>query len=312
MIHTSRKRCDNNVQISIRHLRFFVITAEQGSFRRASIILETEQSTVSRRVRTLEDLLGVSLFHRQTSGVSLTYAGRQFLPRARRIIRILYEGAIESSASGRSEEGILRIGLYSSMASGFLASVISDFAQRHESIRLEFIEGAPGDLVASIRQLNLDIAVTAGTRYWENCDQEQFWSECIYVAIPDRHFLSGRELVTWHDLSNEVLMVSDAPPGEEFYKYIVRQMGNIGVHPTIRTHNVVRDNLLPLVAIGQGLTIVGEAITIAKFPGVVYRPIANERMAFSAVWSMHNDNPALRRFLSTAREYSIKWHSRTA
>jgi len=56
--------------------------------------------------------------------------------------------------------------------------------------------------------------------------------------------------------------------------------------------------------LGQGLTLVHEAAGAAQFPGVVYRPIHGEVLPFCAIWSPHNDNPALRRLLSLAKTMS--------
>jgi hypothetical protein len=54
---------------------------------------------------------------------------------------------------------------------------------------------------------------------------------------------------------------------------------------------------------GLGISLTIEATTATSFPKVVFRPIARnaELLKFSAAWLPHNDNPALRRFLSLAR-----------
>lgn len=65
-----------------------------------------------------------------------------------------------------------------------------------------------------------------------------------------------------------------------------------------------RDNLMHLVAIGEGFTLTSEATTATSFPGVVYRPLSEEILPFCAIWSPQNDNPALRRLLSLARTMS--------
>lgn len=67
---------------------------------------------------------------------------------------------------------------------------------------------------------------------------------------------------------------------------------------------VGRDNLMQLVAMGQGLTLTSEAITATRFPGVVFRPLNGQVWPYSAIWSPRNDNPALRRLLSLARSLS--------
>ena len=86
----------------------------------------------------------------------------------------------------------------------------------------------------------------------------------------------------------------------------MRELADLGRHPEIQVQSVGRDNLLPLVAIGQGLTLVSEAMTVAALPGITYRPIAGEMLPFSAVWSPANDNPSFRRLLSMAKAASAK------
>jgi hypothetical protein len=58
-----------------------------------------------------------------------------------------------------------------------------------------------------------------------------------------------------------------------------------------------------LVAMGLGVSLTSEATIATPFPKVVFRPMAgdDELIQFSAAWLPHNDNPALRRFLSLAR-----------
>jgi DNA-binding transcriptional LysR family regulator len=60
-----------------------LLVAECLSFRRAARMLGVRQSAVSRRVRVLEDLVGVSLFERHHGGVRVTAAGARFLDQAR-------------------------------------------------------------------------------------------------------------------------------------------------------------------------------------------------------------------------------------
>jgi hypothetical protein len=58
-----------------------------------------------------------------------------------------------------------------------------------------------------------------------------------------------------------------------------------------------------LVAMGLGVGLTSEATIATEFPKVIFGPIAgnDELLQFSAAWLPHNDNPALRRFLSLAR-----------
>lgn len=101
--------------IETRHLRYFVAAAEFGSFRQAGDALGVNESSVSRRIRNLEDRVGASLFNRHSIGVSLTIAGHKFLPQARRILRNIDRSLSEISSVGRAEVGRLKVGVFLSL-----------------------------------------------------------------------------------------------------------------------------------------------------------------------------------------------------
>lgn len=289
-----------------RHLRYFIAAAEHGSFRKAAAARDVQESAISRRVRDLEDELGASLFNRYNGGVRLTFAGERFLRRARQIVRNVGHGVENVASIGRSEDGRVRIGIYLSIASGFLAELLRMYEDdHHPSVDIEMIEGNPAEHVAAIRQLALDVAFVRGARAWADCDTVHLWSERAFVVLPDRHVLADRKEIQWQDLTEQAFIVSDSATGQEIYDYLVLRLGDLGRHPDIRVQYVGRDNRLPLVALGRGLTVVSEAMTAAQFPGMCYRPIFGEILRFNAVWSPKNDNPALRRFFSLARSMAV-------
>jgi DNA-binding transcriptional LysR family regulator len=72
--------------IELRHLRYFVAVAEHLNFGKAARALHVSQPPLSRQIRDLEQYLGVSLFYRNSKGVSLTVAGKLLLVESRRIL----------------------------------------------------------------------------------------------------------------------------------------------------------------------------------------------------------------------------------
>ncbi|TPW31392.1 LysR family transcriptional regulator [Martelella alba] len=286
----------------LRHLCYFVKAAEHGSFRKAGLALGIQESAISRRIRDLEDELGASLFHRRTTGVTLTFAGQRFLSQARIALQSVSDGANDVAAIGRSESGQIKIGIFSSLSSGFLRDLLYSYNRYHKGVSIEFINGNPSEHVSSLRQLKLDIAFVTGTSAWRDCDSAHLWSERIFLVLPSEHPLTQADEVEWAQVVDAHFIVSNAAPGPEIRNYLVRRLADFGRHPDIEAQYVGRDNLMTLVAIGRGIAIASEATTAALFPGVVYRPIRGEVLPFSAVWSPYNDNPASRRMISMARQ----------
>lgn len=290
----------DGLPIQLRHIRYVIAAAEHGSFRRAAAALSVEESAISRRIRELEERLGSALFIRTSSGVMLTHAGKQFVHRGRKALSEIGLARDEVSAIGRGEDGHVRIGIFSSLASGFLSDLIQAFGIRHPLVKLSFIDGNPAEHVASIRRLQLDIAFITGTAEWAGCEHRHLWSERIFVVLPENHPCASCDEVSFKDLAEAAFIVSECAPGEEIHDYLVQRLADLGHHPDIDQQAVGRDNLMHLVALGRGLTVTSEATIAAGFPGVVFRPIGGEMLPFSAVWSPHNDNPALQGLLDLA------------
>ena len=113
-----------DLPVQVRHIQYVIAAADHGSFRRAAAALGIQESAISRRIRELEERLGTAFFIRSPSGVALTHAGKQFVQRGRKALLEIGLARAEASAIGRGEDGHVRIGIFSSLASGFLSDLI--------------------------------------------------------------------------------------------------------------------------------------------------------------------------------------------
>lgn len=117
-------------------LRIFHAVAEAGSFTHAGSTLNLSQSAVSRQISTLEEDLGVSLFHRHARGLLLTEQGEILQKAAKDIFGKLamIEGQI--SDSKQLPEGPLRITTTEFIGSTWLAPHLKSFCDQNPHIRL--------------------------------------------------------------------------------------------------------------------------------------------------------------------------------
>ncbi len=117
--------------------RYFLATSEAGSFTKAASDLGVTQSTLSRRIEHLEQQLGVRLFVRTQSGVTLTPEGESILQAAREIEAKILE--IQGSLIGADTrlEGTVRISVTDGLATYWMGPAIPEFHDRHPEILLD-------------------------------------------------------------------------------------------------------------------------------------------------------------------------------
>lgn len=211
-----------------------------------------------------------------------------------------------AGSAGRGSEGVLRIGILSSVSFGFVRDLLGHYRCHHPAIAIDIVEGSASEQIARITERQIDIAFVTGTPPASHCDTAVLWEARVFVALPQWKALAGEAEISWHALLGEHFIVSREAPGPEIHDYIVRRVAELGRSPSVERHSVGRETLMHLVALGLGITLASEASTGTRYPDVVFRPLADaaDRLPYSAVWLPGNDNPALRRFLSLARSMS--------
>jgi DNA-binding transcriptional LysR family regulator len=292
--------------VELTDLRTILAVANAGGFRRAATQLAVGQSVVSKRVRALEDELGVSLFERNREGARLTHAGRNFVERARSVVAEIDAAAQEARCAGIAANGRLNLGIVTSLSTGRQRELLTAFRDAAPEVRVELREGERDDLLARLADRRLDLVILTGEVSAVHGDSLLAWSELVYVALPVQHPLSEREALGWSDLLDESFIVTAAEPGPEIHEHIVRRLADLGRHPAVTRFAVGRETLMNMVGLGFGITFAGESWAAVEYPGVAFRPIrdGSEPLLFTIAWRHTNDNPALRRFISLARVLS--------
>lgn len=286
----------------LRQFRYLAAAAELGSFRRTAELCGVDQSIVSRALKQLEDHLGVALFERGRSGVRLTPAGHWFLAEISPAIEQLEAAGRSARAARRSEIGLVRIGILTSLAGGYLRDLVHSYLNKHPRVIIDIRDGGRREHLAAVIAGRLDAAIVTGSEPVPGCETRELWRERVHVALPEGHPLATKRRIDWNDLEAEHFIVSRAGLGPEVHDYIVRRLADHSAHPFVEEKAASQETLMNLVSLGQGITFVSEAWTAVRVPGLVLRPLATRAdvVPFGIVWSPKNENPAFLRFLKIA------------
>ncbi|MFG1393792.1 LysR family transcriptional regulator [Xanthobacter agilis] len=289
-------------RISLSSLIQLVAVAEHLNFRHAANALGVTQSSVSTRIKALEETLGVILFERRHRGVRLTEAGQCFVAEVATGIDHIDLAVQTAGAISNGTEGRLTIGLHSSIAGGFLADLWRQYRSIYPKIEQRVVEGRSSDTIAMVRDGKLDVAFVLGGVDPRDCHARRLWEEPFMIALPLDHSLAAGQAVSWVDIAAETFLLRHDGAGPQLQDHVVCRVSQSGHAARIRRCDVGRDTLMHMVAIGEGVTLTTAAASHLPFPGVVFRTLADEPepARFSAVWSPHNRSSALKNLLALA------------
>jgi len=294
------------VSIELKHLRYAEVAERCGSFRKAADLLAVKQSNLSRRVRHLEEQLGIALFERTNGGVRPTSAGQDFVNGARGILNDLQIVIDRAKAVGRGEAGYLKIGFYTSISAGSLRASLVEFGRRFPQVEINTVEGSRSRLFEGIQSGTVDIAIVTGEPA-SDCNRSMaLWSERIIVALPEDHPLAANEIIYWTDLKRERFLLSERDPGPDIQDILVAELSSPGDLLDVVRHDVSSENIKSLVGAGRGVSFMCEAGLGTSYAGVVYREArdgnGSTRIGYRAYWRDGNDNPALQNFIRLLEE----------
>ena len=276
--------------------------AEYLNFRHAATALGVAQSSVSARVKALEEDLGILLFERHARGVRLTEAGRHFIERIAAGVDQLDYAVKTAGMAAAGKYGRLRIGINALIPGSFLAELIAQYREDHPGIDVELTEGTARDTVMQLRADRLDVAFVAGKPELPDYHTRPIWTEPLVAVLSERHPLAGQSAVTWAELAGETFLVRYGGTGPQVHDHIVLRHAGRWPAPSILRFDVGRGTLLSMVGQGFGITIVSAATALLPTTGIVFLPFADEPepVAFTAVWSPFSRSTALKNLLNLA------------
>jgi LysR family transcriptional regulator, benzoate and cis,cis-muconate-responsive activator of ben and cat genes len=288
--------------MELRHLRYFVVVAEDLSFSRAATRLYISQPALSRQIKNLEDELGVVLFLRQSDGLRLTEAGELFLEHAKDLmqrsqlavqtVQTLYSKTIEP----------LRIGYIPTILQSFLGDTLHRFGLAHPQVPIQLQEMPPAEQVKALRGGEIDIAFMGNPP--GELDAE-FIVRCvrqvpISALLPETHPLADHSSIDLVELAAEPFIgMSEATfPGRN--ERIRNTCRCAGFTPNLHLFADSHASMIALVASGKGVAVMPNEAAALPHPQVVFMPLHHpiDYARSTAVWRKEIPTQSLEKFLT--------------
>lgn len=296
--------------MELRHLRYFIMVAEERHFTRAAARLNMQQPPLSQQIRALEKELGFDLFKRHPKGVDLTAGGLVFLEEARVILARVEHGSLKASRAAQGIEGTLVIGFTSSAAAHpLIPRIIRAYRERYPGVELSINEGSAREVTEDSIEKRLDIGILrAPVSTHQSLTFHRLLNEEMLLALPTGHSLLNDAAIPLVALKDERFILVRRPGAPGMYANLIKACQNAGFEPRIAFEVERMLTNVSLVAAGEGISVVPASMRDVHRESVVYCRIKDARPKLLApitlVRRTFNPSAPLQNFIELARELS--------
>ena len=214
---------------SVEYLLFFRAVADNLSFTKAARELNIDQSWLSHKIRQFEEMLGITLFIRNTRHVELTAAGRVLLEPVQRLSTLVEETRAVTDALCESKEGVLRVGcLPFSFPDPLRTRLMDEFIERHENIRLQVTSGPTPMLLEQLRLAKIDLAFVSAPFDETDLDLLLLRENEFCFLIPKDHILASKQMIEEQDVAGMKLVIPSPNYHPAAFDLYYRPLANAG------------------------------------------------------------------------------------
>lgn len=149
-------------KFNFNHLECFLLTAKHLSFSKASQELKIAQPAVSSQIKLLEEFLGVQLFLRDKSGVSLTSEGKKLYEKSAGLYEAICHEVVPVTQDG-ALKGTIRFGCLTEVGERIFLNKLSDFKAEHPGIQINISFLKAYEIIDKIKSNQLDLGIVPET-----------------------------------------------------------------------------------------------------------------------------------------------------
>ncbi|MDB5886447.1 MAG: transcriptional regulator, LysR family [Polaromonas sp.] len=289
--------------MEFRHLRYFLVLAEELHFGRAARRLSISQPPLSLNIQQLEASVGARLFTRSSKQVALTAAGLAFVPAARALIDQAAQAASHARDVGEGMAGSLAIGFAGTMLYSGLPGILASFQAKHPQLRLLLRELSSSEQLVELAHDRLDLGFVHTTRVPPELSQILVSSQAFVGCLPAGHALARQALLPIEALKGEPFAVVSRAVSPDYHDRIIAICTGAGFFPEIRFELRHWLSVVSLVSQGMGVALVPAALGRSAMAGTVFLTLDRPTTPYDThcLWKTARDNPALAAFLNTVR-----------
>jgi len=249
--------------MTLTELKYIVAVAREKHFGRAAEACFVAQPTLSVAIKKLEDELGVAIFERGGTEISVTPVGAQIITQAERVLE--QTSFIRDIAKQNNDplSGTLRIGVIYTIAPYLLPQLVPTLINNVPQMPLVLLENFTVKLIELLRAGELDAAIMALPFNQQGLMVQPVYDEPFMVALPRHHAWAKRTHINSEELKSETMLLLGA--GHCFRDQVLEvcpemsrfSTGASGIAKTFEGSSL--ETIRHMVASGIGITVLPQA-----------------------------------------------------
>jgi LysR family hydrogen peroxide-inducible transcriptional activator len=249
--------------MTLTELKYIVAVAREKHFGRAAEACFVAQPTLSVAIKKLEDELGVAIFERGGTEISVTPVGAQIVTQAERVLE--QTSFIRDIAKQNNDplSGTLRIGVIYTIAPYLLPQLVPTLINNVPQMPLVLQENFTVKLIELLRAGELDAAIMALPFNQHGLMVQPVYDEPFMVALPRHHAWANRKHINSEELKSETMLLLGA--GHCFRDQVLEvcpemsrfSTGGSGISKTFEGSSL--ETIRHMVASGIGITVLPQA-----------------------------------------------------
>ncbi len=270
MTAASKPRTGPKTTVTLRQLRAFLLTAENGSASTAARLLGVTQPAVSQQLQELEAMLRVRLIERVGIRMLPTPAGRALIEPVRRAFVALEQIEPAVAAFREPDAGLVRLGTGATACIHFLPEPLARTQAQMPNLQLIVVTGNTAEMVSAIEDGSIDVGLVTGDEFRSSASihVEPVFDEELVGILPKRLEHQLPATLRPQDLARLPLILFD--PAGRTRDIINGWFRSEGVRPVPAMELGSIEAIKNLVGAGLGVSLIPDLAT-RSMPGTVVR-----------------------------------------
>lgn len=263
--------------MELRHLRYFIVAAEELNLTRAAEKLFIAQPPLTRQIKQLEEELEVQLFIRKPRGLELTESGRFFLQQAHAILDRINASIKATREVEQNSKTVFSIGFVPSVFYAELPLIVRRL-RRNKRLEIVLHDLKAQEQVDALKSGKIDIGFGRIGIEDPDIEQELLFHEPLVAVLPEEHPLVKQQ-PTMQQLADLPLITFPSGNGPNFADMVVGLFYRQGLKIEVvqQVHDL--QTALSLVASDMGFSLVPEQVKTLRRGGVEFVNVADENIS---------------------------------